>query len=154
MRTPGLVGLPGLAVGALLTAGAALAPVTAVATTPAEPPPAAAEIDPALAGRHLFESFCSNCHGDEARGDGPLADLLRIVTPDLTRLADRNGGDFPAEHVRTRIDGTEEVQAHGRRMMPVWGQALDSGHGESGKRTAGRQLAEIVSYLESIQETD
>ena len=89
------------------------AAVAAAATAPGDPS-AEAPVDPALAGRHSYESFCSNCHGDEARGDGPLADLLRIVTPDLTRLAERNGGEFPAEHVRSRIDGTEEVKAHGR----------------------------------------
>jgi hypothetical protein len=113
-----------------------------------------APIDPALAGRHHYESFCSSCHGDEARGDGPLAELLRIVTPDLTRLAERHDGEFPAPYVKSRIDGTEAVQAHGRRMMPVWGQALGPASGRSERETAGRQIAEIVAYLETIQETD
>ena len=128
---------------------AAAASVSTAATAP-DDPSTEAQVDPALAGRHTYEIYCSNCHGDEARGDGPLADLLRIVTPDLTRLSQRNGGEFPAKHVRSRIDGTEEVQAHGRRMMPVWGQKLRSDRGE----TSGNQVPEIITYLESIQESD
>jgi hypothetical protein len=113
--------------------------------------------DPVLEGRRSFEMFCVNCHGESARGDGELADLLRIITPDLTRLSARNGGDFPADEVRRRIDGTHEVRGHGDRMMPVWGMALDPRHGEGDGESyerAQHQIDAIVEYLGSIQEDD
>ncbi|MEZ5063516.1 MAG: cytochrome c [bacterium] len=108
-------------------------------------------LDPAFEGRHHYETLCSNCHGGDARGDGPLANLLRIVTPDLTRIAARHGGEFPADSVRAQIDGTRDVSAHGRRQMPVWGKPLGAPTDSAEAGAARRMLGELVAYLQSIQ---
>lgn len=105
-------------------------------------------------GRDHYRVYCQNCHGDEAGGDGQLAALLKVATPDLTRIALRNGGRYPVRWVRDRIDGTEEVPAHGDPFMPVWGVVLDparGGGGEDERAKVLRPLDEIVLYLESIQ---
>jgi mono/diheme cytochrome c family protein len=66
-----------------------------------------------LAGSYTFKTYCASCHGKEAKGDGPLADSLRFRPPDLTLLARRNGGTYPAEAIYRTIEGRKPVK--GRR---------------------------------------
>ena len=73
------------------------------------------------AGKIEFLSSCGACHGSDAKGKGPIADQLKVTPADLTQLAKKNGGVFPSNAVYEKIDGRQEVQAHGRRDMPVWG---------------------------------
>lgn len=102
-------------------------------------------------GAQLFQTYCARCHGRSARGNGPLAEQLRRVPPDLTRFAARNGGIFPTERVRRIIDG-REVASHGDREMPVWGDAFRSTHDGFASATVEARIAAIVRYLEAIQE--
>lgn len=60
-------------------------------------------------------------HGSAAKGDGPMADQLGTAPAGLTQLAKKNGGIFPINAVYEKIDGRQEVKAHGSREMPVWG---------------------------------
>src|SRR5690606_35199063 len=68
-------------------------------------------------GEELFQQFCSSCHGDSGRGDGIVAGSLNVLVPDLTRLRERNDGEFPAAQVRDIVDGRALVVAHGERTM-------------------------------------
>jgi|SRR5688572_7105939 len=56
-------------------------------------------------GAALFRTYCASCHGQDARGAGPMADQLRRLPPILTSFAARNGGVFPGERVKRIIDG-------------------------------------------------
>jgi len=56
-------------------------------------------------GIDLYRGFCLQCHGTEGKGDGPLAKSLRIPPPDLTRIAERNGGKFSRISVGLYIMG-------------------------------------------------
>jgi mono/diheme cytochrome c family protein len=101
----------------------------------------------------LFKTYCASCHGVDAFGNGPLADSLRHAPPNLTLLAKRNGGVFPAPRVRRIIEG-RDVESHGDREMPVWGDAFRStSEGRSVER-ANARIAALVDYLESIQHRD
>jgi len=104
-----------------------------------------------LAGRALFETHCAVCHGQGARGDGPLADSLRFRPPDLTRLASRNGGRFDAKLVHRVIDGRAAVKGHGGPDMPVWGDAFKDSREGFSERVVRQRIERIVSYLRSIQ---
>jgi mono/diheme cytochrome c family protein len=100
-------------------------------------------------GRVTYRVYCHNCHGDEARGDGRLASLLKVKPTDLTQLAHTNHGRFPVDKITKIIDGREEVLAHGDREMPVWGQVfMDKAGSEDDVRV---KLVQLVHYLESIQ---
>lgn len=73
-------------------------------------------------GRREYRTSCASCHGAEGKGDGPMAASLNKPPSNLTLLAQRNGGVFPAQRVQQVIDGRAEVKPHGSREMPVWGE--------------------------------
>jgi mono/diheme cytochrome c family protein len=107
----------------------------------------------AYPGSELYTRFCASCHGTRGEGDGPVANSLRVLVPDLTRLAIRQGGKFPEDAIRRIIDGRTVKPPHGPRYMPVWGyefRAADPRQ-ESSNRKAELIIDKLVEYLESIQ---
>ena len=106
-----------------------------------------------LSGVELFERYCAACHGSEARGDGPVAGSLNKRVPDLTRLRQDAGGEFPAQKVRDAVDGRAMVLAHGTRLMPVWGYEfwVEEGADIIAEDAAKEIIARLVAYLESVQ---
>ena len=107
-----------------------------------------------MSGMQMYEQLCSSCHGVDGRGDGPVASLLTIVVPDLTRIAQREGGEFPTEDVRRSIDGRWDRRAHGARDMSVWGwQFYDSAAVNDAQERArvDAMISRLVDYLRSIQ---
>ncbi|HEX6998662.1 MAG TPA: cytochrome c [Gammaproteobacteria bacterium] len=109
-----------------------------------------------LSGAELFERFCAACHGPEGRGDGPVAPTLNVLVPDLTQIAARRGGRFPAFEIRETIDGRGLVAAHGTRTMPVWGYEfwVEQGGDVVAEREARSIVDRLVEYLESIQQEE
>ena len=107
-----------------------------------------------MSGAEMYETFCASCHGATGLGDGPVAPLIKIRVPDLTRIAHRNGGEFPTQDVRRTIDGRFDRPAHGPRDMPVWGWQFYSNDAlpESTERARVTMLIDrLVEYLRSIQ---
>jgi mono/diheme cytochrome c family protein len=103
------------------------------------------------AGRDLFQFYCSSCHGRDGKGSGSAATALKVPPPDLTTLAQRNRGTFPAERVEAFIKGEGRLTtpAHGSSDMPVWGpifKGLDSRDAVNAAR-----IENLVKYIESIQ---
>jgi mono/diheme cytochrome c family protein len=105
-------------------------------------------------GEELFVQFCSACHGESARGDGPVAASLNVLVPDLTRLAERRDGRFPTAEVREIIDGRALVVAHGTRSMPVWGYEfwIEEGGDAPAEADARELIDRLVRHVRSVQE--
>jgi mono/diheme cytochrome c family protein len=102
-----------------------------------------------LAGRDSFQLYCAPCHGTDARGNGPVAPALKTAPPDLTQLARRNGGGFPADRVRAFVTGTgRTLAAHGPTEMPVWGPTFRAF--EADVRVQER-IKNLVQYLATLQ---
>jgi mono/diheme cytochrome c family protein len=99
-------------------------------------------------GSRLFRAHCASCHGATGRGNGPLADQLRRVPPDLTQFTRRNGGMFPNERVYRIIEGGD-ISSHGTREMPVWGDVFKAG---STTAAVKARIDAIVRYLAGIQQ--
>ena len=121
---------------------------TEKAAPPADPNPMLVEV-----GRKEFATYCAACHGADARGDGPAAGALRTAPADLTRIAARRGGDFPADEVAAWIDGRLAPHAHGTREMPVWGYRFAEGlpQGELTQDLVRGRILTVVEFLRSIQ---
>ena len=107
-------------------------------------------------GKGSYTRYCAVCHGPDGKGDGPFVPMLTQKPGDLTQLAKKNHGTFPALQVANIIDGRQEVAAHGTVDMPIWGERF----GEAG-RAAGTNVGEtaareriqlLITYLNSIQE--
>jgi mono/diheme cytochrome c family protein len=101
-------------------------------------------------GAEMYREYCASCHGKEGRGDGPAADALKVRPPDLTTLARRKGGKFPAGDVYQVIKWGGGIVGHGSKEMPVWGRAFLSVSGRS-QEQADQRIKNLVRYLESIQ---
>ncbi len=119
----------------------------------ADPPPAAgSETYSPFNGKVTYRVYCLNCHGPAAKGDGYLADSLKVRPTDLTVLAKENGGVFPEARVIAAIDGREQVKEHGLREMPVWGDAFLWPEDSAEQRAkADRKLHELVEFVRTIQ---
>jgi len=106
--------------------------------------------DPLERGRQTFTTYCQGCHGPEGRGDGPVAPMLSIELSDLGLLVQKYG-EFPEELVRGTIDGRAEVEGHGTREMPVWGNIWSDPADPVAEERIHQQIAELVQFLESLQ---
>lgn len=102
-----------------------------------------------LNGQILFQNYCATCHGDSAKGDGPMARVLKTSPADLTQITVRNGGRFPAKEIERVIAGEVDLTSHGTREMPLWGPIFSQ---VAWDQDLGRvRIANLVKYLESIQ---
>lgn len=106
---------------------------------------------PAPSGATLYRTYCAVCHGPDAHGRGPLASSLRVAPTDLTQLARRRGGTFPALAVTRSIDGRDTVRGHGTGDMPVWGDAFERSV-DAGPDAVRARIEALVGYLASLQE--
>ncbi|MBI5275913.1 MAG: hypothetical protein HY854_05580 [Burkholderiales bacterium] len=105
---------------AILGCAALLAALPAAAAGPAK---GKGKVD---IGRAEYMEKCAVCHGSDARGTGGMADFMKKAPADLTVLAKKNAGVFPAGQVYEVIDGRAVVKGHGDRDMPVWGNAYNA----------------------------
>jgi hypothetical protein len=103
----------------------------------------------------MYGYYCATCHGAEATGDGEMVRFLTLDVPDLTKLSENNGGEFPMGPVIMVIDGRSRLPAHvgpmpyfaplfSNETMGVWSEH------DSIVDANGRILL-LAKYLESIQ---
>ena len=111
-------------------------------------------------GRQEFLRSCAACHGESARGDGLVAELLLVKPPDLTAIRKRHDGTFPASWVYRIIDGRNAMRPHGSKEMPIWGdryradalRALPLPLNVSADAIVHGRILSLVFYLDLIQE--
>jgi mono/diheme cytochrome c family protein len=113
-------------------------------------PGAAAPRQDYSSGEYLYRAFCASCHGPHGAGDGMAASILRVPPPNLTTIALRHRGEFPAEQVSRTIDGRRPLVAHGPGEMPIWGDVLKITEGQS-EAVVARRIFALVTYVESLQ---
>ena len=114
---------------------------------------AGAQVIDEYSGQETYMRYCAACHGESGTGDGPVARGLPISVPDLTRLQERKGDNFPEDVLRKIIDGREVVIVHGTRYMPVWGYEfwVEEGADEEAQERVEVIVDNLVEYLRSIQ---
>ncbi len=104
----------------------------------------------AASGSEMFNSYCAPCHGKDAKGNGPAATALKDPPANLTQLAKKNNGKFPANHVATVLR-SGVAGAHGSSDMPIWGPLFSSVSGRD-ESIVQMRVANLIHYLESLQE--
>jgi mono/diheme cytochrome c family protein len=105
----------------------------------------------AASGQDMYKGYCAVCHGITGKGDGPAASALKVPSPDLTTLAQKNGGKYPAMKVTAVIRGERALAAHGSKDMPVWGDLfwqMSGGHSSE----VQQRISNLSKYLESLQQ--
>jgi mono/diheme cytochrome c family protein len=105
----------------------------------------------AASGKEMFTQYCAPCHGADAKGNGPAASAMKTAPTDLTQLARKHDGKFPANSVASALKfGGGATGAHGSADMPVWGplfQSLDKYHDSA----VQQRISNIVNYIEGLQ---
>lgn len=126
----------------------------AVAQQPAESSPTLRHVPitntPSNSGKDMFTSYCAVCHGTEGKGNGPAASAMKATPTDLTLLAQKNGGKYPAAHVAAVIRGQAMTPSHGSQEMPVWGplfSSISQGH----ESQVQQRITNLVTYIEGLQ---
>lgn len=98
-----------------------------------------AQMDVVKKGETHYLFFCAHCHGVNADGKGPYADLLKISPVNLTTL--KNSSDESVtERVLKAVDGRHKVGEGQKKDMPVFSDNLEV-----------KTIYEISEYLKSIQ---
>jgi mono/diheme cytochrome c family protein len=121
--------------------------------TPQTPPKTKEQLERliySVKGADLSAAHCAACHGSDAKGNGPMASVLKAKAPDLTVLSKNNGGEFPSARVRKAITGDDILVSHGSREMPVWGPIFHQV--ESDQDFGNVRLQNLMKYLASIQQ--
>jgi mono/diheme cytochrome c family protein len=102
-------------------------------------------------GKDMFDSYCAVCHGKDGKGDGPAASALKIPPANLTELARKSGGKYPAAHVASVLRGQADLAPHGNKEMPVWGPLFGSiSKGQEGM--VQERISNLVNYIETLQQ--
>jgi mono/diheme cytochrome c family protein len=101
-------------------------------------------------GQEMFNTYCAVCHGKDGKGAGPAASALKKAPADLTTLASRNSGKFPDLKVARYIEGLDQVDAHGTRDMPMWGEMFRSIDKSNASITQMR-VSNLTAYVKSLQ---
>ena len=105
----------------------------------------------AASGQEMYKSYCASCHGTEGKGNGPAAEALKVPPTDLTALAEKNGGKYPALKVAAILRGEEVPSAHGSKDMPIWGNLfwkMSGGH----EAEVQQRVANLSKHIESLQQ--
>jgi mono/diheme cytochrome c family protein len=103
-------------------------------------------------GAALYRVSCASCHGTSGRGDGPMADYLRVAPTDLTRLAQRHGGTYRADAVARAIDGRDRIGSHGPSDMLVWGDAFSPSLRGGNEAALRARISALVQYVATLQQ--
>ena len=101
-------------------------------------------------GKEMFEQYCAACHGKEGKGNGPAASALKTPPADLSTLAKRNGGKFPADHVGSVLRFGVKPTAHGASDMPTWGPLFSTVSG-SNPALVDMRISNLVRYIQTLQ---
>lgn len=128
--------------------------VAAAQQTPAQTSPTLKHVPitdvPSNSGKAMFDSYCAVCHGKDGKGDGPAASAMKTSPSDLTLLAQKDGGKYPAAHVASVIKGTSVNPSHGSQDMPVWGplfSSISQGH----EAQVQQRVSNLVAYIDTLQ---
>ena len=104
-------------------------------------------------GERMYAKYCASCHGSDAKGHGLALKALSTKPPDLTTLASRNNGKYPALHVAQSLRGDSTSSSHVEKEMPEWGEVFRSLNpgGDHTDPSFLMRIASLNNYVKSLQ---
>ena len=113
-------------------------------------------IEKTTTGKTLYLQNCVSCHGVDGKGDGPVAARLSTQPPDLTRIAARRNGVWPALEIMEILSGYSR-NILPREDMPIIVDLLDNEMSEFDRGNGEpilmpTKLIAIANYLEALQD--
>lgn len=88
------------------------------------------------AGKELFKSNCSPCHGESGKGDGPGGQVLPVKPANLGERIATNGY---SDQYLFDVIGKGGASVGKSNFMPAWSGALND-----------QQIRSIVSFLRTL----
>lgn len=101
--------------------------------------------------REMYTSYCAPCHGQDGKGNGPVAPAMRAQPTDLTQLARNNGGKYPDTHVVAVLEFGSTLSSHGSALMPVWGPIFGN-MSRTHLQEKQLRISNLAHYLETMQQ--
>jgi mono/diheme cytochrome c family protein len=101
-------------------------------------------------GKEMYKNYCAPCHGEDGKGNGPVASSLKARPSDLTELAKNNNGKFPDTHIVAILQFGADVPSHGSATMPVWGPILGTMN-KANIQDKQLRISNLTRYLQTIQ---
>ena len=87
-------------------------------------------------GKKLYATYCSSCHGEDGKGDGPASKAFPVTPGDHTNgtIMNKESDKFLSEII------SKGGGAVGKSpFMPAWGNALNE-----------KQINELIAYIRCI----
>ena len=134
--------------------GLALIMTAAVSTAQVETRSISIRYTSPFAGEEMYASYCSACHGDKGKGDGPAVAATTTPPRDLTMLSKSHNGQFPRAHVFFSIlNGQARQKGEQGYDMPSWkGPFYSLCAGQRGcDAEVQMRVVRLTDYLESLQ---
>jgi mono/diheme cytochrome c family protein len=98
-------------------------------------------------GKQMYKDYCAACHALDGKGNGPAVEYLKAPPADLTTMAKRNNGKFPAEQFASVLRFGTSTHPHGTSDMPIWGPLFRS----QNKDVAELRIHNLSSFVEAMQ---
>ncbi len=99
-------------------------------------------------GAQMYKDYCAVCHGAEGRSDGPAVAFLNAPPPELSTLAQRNNGQYPANRVSFLLRAGSGYQGHGQLGMPDWATLFHTSKGVEGYV----RVYNLTNFVGSLQQ--
>lgn len=87
-------------------------------------------------GKKLYATYCSSCHGENGKGDGPASKAFAVHPGDHTNgaIMNKDSDEFLSEII------SKGGGAVGKStFMPAWGNTLNE-----------KQISALIAYIRSI----
>jgi len=101
-------------------------------------------------GQEEYMAYCAGCHGQDGRGKGRSSRYCSVPPTDLTQLAQKNNGAYPAEHVCEVLRHGTGHAPKGQGYMPVWEPLLKSMNADPPGVTDVR-IQNLAAYIKTLQ---